>query len=84
MLIEKELYDKASDITNIDYLEIIYNPGAKYAFISEYAAYSIITDLIHEIDVLKEKIEDLEQDIEDNYKPITKEEQYDVNFRDFI
>lgn len=77
MLIEKDLYDKVSELTNTDYLEIIYNPGAKYAFISEYATYSMITDLLHEIDVLQEKVEDLEQDIEENYKPITKEEQYE-------
>lgn len=82
MLIDKELYDKASEITNTDYLEII--PSTQYYYISEYAAQSIITDLIHEIDLLNEKVEDLEKDIEDNYKPIKKEEQYEVNYRDFI
>ncbi len=84
MLIEKELYDKASDITMTDYVEIIYNPGSKFAHISEFAAQSIIADLIHEIDILNEKIEDLEQDIENNYKPITKEEETGINYRDFI
>ena len=72
MLIDKELYDLASDITNTDYVEVIC--GMKYNYISEYAAQSIISDLIHEIDLLKEKVEDLQQDIEDNYKPIKKEE----------
>ena len=84
MLIEKKLYNIASGITQTDYEEIVYNQGAKYCYISEYAAQSIISDLIHEIDILKEKIEDLEQDIEDNYKPIKKEEQYGINYRDFI
>lgn len=84
MIIDKELYNTASKITSIDYEEIIYNPGARYGYISEYAAQSIISDLIHEIDLLQEKVEDLEQDIEDNYKPIKKEEQYEVSYRDFI
>ena len=84
MLIESKLYNEASNITGIDYEEFIYNPGAKYGYISEYTAQSIIEDLIHEIDILNEKIEDLEQDIQDNYKPITKEEQYEVSYRDFI
>ena len=76
MLIDKELYNTASRITMTDYEEFIYNPGARYGYISEYTAQSIISDLIHEIDILNEKIEDLEQDIQDNYKPITKEEMY--------
>lgn len=84
MLIEKELYDKVSELTNTDYLEIIYNPGARYAFISEYAAYSMITDLLHEIDVLQEKVDDLEQDIEYNYKPIKQADQYEISNHDFI
>lgn len=33
-------------------------------------------DLISEVDHLKEQINDLEQDIEDNYKPVSKAEQY--------
>lgn len=84
MLIDKELYNTASAITSTDYEEIIYCPKARYGYISEYAAQSIISDLIHEIDILKEKIEDLEQDIEENYKPIREEEQVEINYRDFI
>ena len=84
MIIDKELYNTASEITSTDYEEIIYVPGQRYGYISEYACQSIISDLIHEIDVLKEKIEDLERDIDDNYKPIKREEQYEVNYRDFI
>lgn len=37
-----------------------------------------------EIERLNEKIEDMEQDIEDNYKPISKKEQYDVSDRMFL
>lgn len=84
MLIEKKLYNTACGITRTDYEEVVSNPYSDYCYISEYAAQSIISDLMHEIDILKEKIEDLEQDIEDNYKPIKKEEQYEINYRDFI
>ena len=41
-------------------------------------------DLYNEIDRLTEKIDDLEQDIQDNYKPIDKSEQYGINDSDFI
>ena len=76
MLIEKELYDKVCEITMTGYEEIIDNPGAKYIYASGYTMISIIEDLMYEIDRLQEKYEDLEQDLEDNYKPITKEEMY--------
>lgn len=76
MLIEKELYDKVCEITMTGYEEIIDNPGAKYIYASGYTITSIIEDLMYEIDRLQEKYEDLEQDLEDNYKPITKEEMY--------
>lgn len=76
MLIEKELYDKVCEITMTGYEEIIDNPGAKYIYASDYTITSIIEDLMHEIDSLQEKLEDIEQDLEDNYKPITKEEMY--------
>ncbi len=84
MLIESKLYNSVCDVTGTGYDEFIYNPGAKYGYISEYTALSIIEDLMHEIDILNEKIEDLEQDVEDNYRPIKKEEQYEVSYRDFI
>ena len=40
-------------------------------------------DMFCEIDSLEEKIEDMEQDIRDNYKPISPYEMYGVNERDF-
>lgn len=41
-------------------------------------------NLYNEIDRLTEKIDDLEQDIQDNYKPIDKMEQYGISNSDFI
>ena len=43
-----------------------------------------IENIDSEIDRLNEKIEDLKQDIEDNYKPISKAEQYDISDSEFI
>ncbi len=43
-----------------------------------------IEDLQEEVDEWKTNYEELERDLEDNYKPISKAEQYDVNECDFI
>jgi len=53
-------------------------------FISIDELIGVIEDLDSEVDDLKYKIEQMEQDIEDNYKPISKAEQYDVSDCDFI
>ena len=45
---------------------------------------SVIEDLDSEAENWKEKYEDLEQDLHDNYKPIPVSEQYDISDRDFI
>lgn len=44
----------------------------------------IIEDMEDEIDYLKEKISDMEDDIRDNYKPIPLAELYGVSDKDFI
>ena len=44
---------------------------------------SVMEDLDSEIDRLKEKIEDIEQDKEDNYRPLHSSELYGVSERDF-
>lgn len=41
-------------------------------------------ELYNETQRLNEKIDDLEQDIQENYKPIDKSEQYGINDSDFI
>ena len=45
---------------------------------------SLCEELYSEVDRLTEVIQDLEQDIEDNYKPIDKVEQYGINNNAFI
>jgi hypothetical protein len=41
-------------------------------------------ELYNETERLNEKIDDLEQDIEDNYIPVSKSEQYGISNSDFI
>lgn len=45
---------------------------------------SAIDELIYKKEQLECKIRDMEQDIEDNYRPIPLAEQYGVSDRDFI
>lgn len=45
--------------------------------------FSVIDELNSEIDRLKEQQENLEQDVRDNYKPISYAEQIGYNERDF-
>ena len=44
---------------------------------------SVMEDLVGEIDRLKEKIEEIEQDKENNYRPLHNSELYGVSERDF-
>ena len=73
---ELDKVNKASKITSTDY-------DLKGDFIPVEKLASIMEDLLHELDVLQEKYEDLEKDLEDNYKPISYAEQIGYNERDF-
>lgn len=75
--IEEDLYKKIQNITNTDY-------EYKYGFIPAENTISLIEDLMCEIDRLNEKVEDIEQDIESNYKPISTSEQVGIIDKDFI
>lgn len=44
----------------------------------------VVDDLITEYVNLEEKYQNLEQDLEDNYKPISASEMYDIDDKDFI
>lgn len=45
---------------------------------------SVMEDLVGEIDRLKEKIEEIEQDKEENYKQVSISSQVGINNSDFI
>ena len=44
----------------------------------------IVEDLLSEINSLNEKLEDLENDVRENYRPIPEAEQYGIGDEDFI
>ena len=81
MKFSKELYDRISNATSTDY-------GAKklddeYYYIDEYDIESMFEDMFCEINDLEEKIENMEENIRDNYRPISPYEMYGMSERDF-
>ena len=74
---EKEIIQKASDLTSTDY-------QLEGDFINVDNLIVLVEDLVLVCDRLNECYRDLEQDIQDNYKPISKAEQYQVFDDDFI
>lgn len=75
---ELEFINKAEKLTCTDY-ELLGD------FIPVESMIGVIEDLLLEIDRLEEKIEDLEQNIENNYelKNVNPYEEYGVSERDF-
>lgn len=75
--IDEDLKTKIEKITGIDYdFKGNYLPSESITLIFE--------DLISEIDRLEEKYSDLEQDLEDNYRPIPVSEQVGISDKNFI
>jgi hypothetical protein len=75
--IDEAALKKIQEITMTDY-------EAEGSFLPSDAVNDIIEDLLLEIDRLQEKYEDLEQNLEENYKPIPVSEQYGVTNHDFL
>ena len=67
--LKQDLIDKIEEITCTDY-------ERKGDYITAENIENMIKDLLYEIDRLNEKIEDMENDIRDNYRPISNEEMY--------
>lgn len=64
-----EIYKKICEVTGTDYEAIgEFVPAENFE--------SMINDLLHEIDIKKEQIEDLEKDIEENYTLIKPAKEY--------
>ena len=74
---EKEIMEKASKQTYTDY-------ELEEDFIPVESLMSAIEDLLLEIEHQQECYEDLERDLEDNYRPISQAEQYEISDSDFI
>lgn len=66
---EKEFIEELSNLTGVDY-EIIDNTFPMDSFLS------ILKDLKYEIGKRDEKIENLQENIKENYRPITDKELY--------
>lgn len=74
---EFEKVQKASEITGTDY-KLLGNLMPVENMIS------VIENLLLEIDLLQEKYEDLEGNLEVNYKAIPVAEQYGISEREFV
>lgn len=73
---EIQIIKKAEEKTSTDYeIKGEYMPVESYLI--------IIEDLLNEIDCLEEKYNDLQQDLEDNYRPIPLDKLYGVSDSDF-
>lgn len=75
--VEEDLIKKVQAITCTDY-------ECKGDLIPHESIIPLIKDLLIEIDRLEEKYEDLEKDMEENYRRIPVAEQYGVSDSDFI
>lgn len=74
MEIDKNILERVNKITGF----IITNP------LSEDDVIYIIENLSGEVDRLEEELEDLKEEINENYKPYTKAELYGVSDKDFL
>ena len=83
MKIKKELYMRISSLTGTDYDGVIANQEEYY--LENETILAMIKDLIFEIGFKEEKIEDLENDIRNNYvaKKIDPYVEYGISERDF-
>ena len=71
--IEPKLLKKIEEVTLTNY-EIVYK-----RFLKTENVESIFQDLLHEINVLSAKIDDIIRDRDDNYRQLTNKELYDYD-----
>ena len=87
MKIDKEVYEKISEITGVDYEGMYYkDPDIDYLLVFSEAVNNMLEDMLVEYNRKVEEINDLKQDIEDNYEPkkIDPYEEYGISRNDFI
>lgn len=74
-----ELYEKICEVTGASY-------GAIGEFVTGENVLSMIDDLLYEISAKEEQIEDLKQDIKENYelKKNDRYEEYGISERNFL
>lgn len=87
MKMDKEVYEKISEITGVDYEGMYYkDPDIDYLLVFSEAVNNMLEDMLVEYNRKVEEINDLKQDIEDNYEPkkIDPYEEYGISINDFI
>lgn len=84
MNIDLDTYLRVQEITCTEYDNLAILKEKEQALIDSGTVESMIEDLITEIDRLEEKIEDMEQDIQDNYKRVPVAEQVGIRNSDFL
>lgn len=82
MVIDEDLYKKIEKITCTDY-EGWLDKEKEQVLVGSDGIIGMLEDLLCEIDYLKERYNDLEKDVQDNYKPISPYEMYGISERDF-
>lgn len=75
-----------SDITLVDYEIKWYDAENNEGYIEEDSILAMLDDLMTEVHKKEEELEDLKQDLEDNYEPkkIDPYEEYGVSRYDFL
>lgn len=84
MNIDLNTYLRVQELTCTQYGNLAVFKDKEQALIDNDTVESMIEDLICEIDRLKEQIEDMEQDIKDNYKKVPVAEQVGIRDSDFL
>lgn len=79
-----DILERASKMTATEYEIKWFDAENISGYISTDNLLSIIEDLMCEVDRLQEELEDMEQDIQDNYRPIPVAEQVGISDKDFI
>jgi hypothetical protein len=75
--IEKKVLEKIEEITNTNY-------NAEDVYLTTENLVMIIDDLLVELGKMQDKLNDLENDLNDNYRPIPVAEQVAISDKDFI
>lgn len=85
MYIDLNLFFKIQEATFTQYDNIAIVKDKEMALITSETIESMLEDLICEIDVLKEKYQDLQDDLENNYekRAINYYDEYGLNREDF-
>ena len=73
MILDKKEYEvlkKVSEITLTDYNIKWFDKENIEGYIDSYSLFSMVEDMLGEVEKLSDDISDLERDIEDNYRPV--------------